>query len=87
MLTVKVRFLIDTHLNTGSAEYNVSVGQVLTCVFKDFHVLNGLIELHTLELVDNSIPEQKKIPVFYPTLINTPLFDAAGKEIPLSGGL
>lgn len=88
MLTEKVRFLVDTHLNTGPAEYNVSAGQVLTCVFKDLHVLNGLIELNVLELVASSIPERKNLPVFYPVpQVVTSLLDATGKEVPLSGGL
>lgn len=77
--------MIDTHLNTGVAEYNVSQGQVFSCTVKCLEVLDNLIDLGVLEVVDEGTPERKKLPVFYPD--DTPLLDSSGGVIPLSGGL
>lgn len=87
MLRVKVRSLVDTHLNTGVNEYNVSSGQVFTCELKCQEVLDDLIRIKILQLVDPNEPEAKPVPVFYPEpkCTEAVLLDESGRPLPLSG--
>lgn len=75
---------MDTHLNTGVQEYNISVGQVFTCDLKCQEVLDDLIKIHVLSLADPSEPEVKPFPVFYPKPVYSVLLSNTGEPLPLS---
>lgn len=89
MLRVKVKSLIDTSLNTGTQEYNVSRGQVFTCELKCQEVLDDLVRIGVLELVDPNEPERKPLPVFFPPpkLVEASLCSLSGEPLPLSGNI
>ena len=92
MVEAKIRSLQDQSLYTGVEEYYLFQGQVLTAIFKNVDVLEGLEELGVLEIVEDDVPESKEIPVLYsfpeseiedmgdPPCV---LFDENGNEIPL----
>lgn len=89
MIEIKVKSLLDTTLNTGYKEYNVSKGQVFLCELKNQEVLNEMVKIGILEVVSPDTPDQKPLPVFLPDpeVVKVTLFDREGNQIPLSGGL
>ncbi len=86
MLRVKVRSLVDTHLNTGVHEYNISAGQVFTCDLKCQEHLDEFVRMAIFEVVDPAEPEVKPLQVFYPdpSPVEAVLLSEAGEPLPLS---
>lgn len=84
----KVRSLKDQSLFTGAQRYELLEGEIFLGIFKNEHTVDALEDVGVIEVVDESVPEEKVFPVI-PLGASAPTFlkTASGEELPLSGGL